>query len=173
MKSICFCVRDTWKRLKPLFFIYDMTYLNSNILNDIPNLKNKFSSAKPFKHLFIENFLDEKTAEVLLKELKNQEFEEKEADLFHFHQTNDFINLREGKLKDFYEYFKGKEVKKLIEEITGIKLKAKIDMAGSLYKDTNFLLCHDDELSGRKIAFLIYLPKNFEEKDIFLIFYIY
>ncbi|MEK6818670.1 MAG: 2OG-Fe(II) oxygenase family protein, partial [Nanoarchaeota archaeon] len=92
-------------------------------------------------------------------------FEEKEADLFHFHQTNDFINLREGKLKDFYEYFKGKEVKKLIEEITGIKLKAKIDMAGSLYKDTNFLLCHDDELSGRKIAFLIYLPKNFEEKD--------
>ena len=47
----------------------------------------------------------------------------------------------------------------------GVRLKRNIlDLHGSLYKDTDFLLCHDDQLEGRKIAFLFYLS-DLTEKD--------
>ena len=38
-------------------------------------------------------------------------------------------------------------------------------MAGTLYESGDFLLCHDDKLEGRKIAYVFYLTENFKEKD--------
>jgi len=32
-----------------------------------------------------------------------------------------------------------------------------IDISATLYEDTDFLLCHDDQLEGRKIAYFYYL----------------
>ncbi len=143
-----------------------MKYINENILKDIEKFKNEFSNGKPFEHVYIENFLNKEYAEKLLSVLKKEEFEEKESDLFHFHQTKDFFNLKKGLLREFYDYVGSSEFIEVIERISGIKLKTeKIDMAGSLYKNMNFLLCHDDELAGRKIAFLFYLSREFEEKD--------
>ena len=37
-------------------------------------------------------------------------------------------------------------------------------MAGTLYVDTDYLLCHDDQLEGRKIAYLFYLS-DMKETD--------
>ena len=38
-------------------------------------------------------------------------------------------------------------------------------MAGTLYESGDYLLCHDDELEGRKIAYVFYLSENFKEGD--------
>ena len=51
-----------------------------------------------------------------------------------------------------------------MEETSGLKLNGRIDLFGSLYQDTDFLLPHDDRLSGRRIAFMIYLS-DLDEKD--------
>ena len=45
-----------------------------------------------------------------------------------------------------------------MQTITNSKLKSNlIDMAGTLYNDSDFLLCHDDQLEGRQIAYFFYL----------------
>lgn len=50
--------------------------------------------------------------------------------------------------------------------VTGIELNDTIDSFGSRYWQGSQLLCHDDELEGRRIAFIFYLvPKDWNEKD--------
>src|SRR3989344_9386754 len=51
-----------------------------------------------------------------------------------------------------------------MQKITGLKLNGQIDLFCSLYQDTDYLLVHDDQLKGRKIAFMIYL-NDLTEKD--------
>lgn len=144
-----------------------MEFINKELLNKekIEELHEKFNGGLPYKHVFIENFLIEEKTKEILNELKKEKFEYKESDLFSFLQTMDFVNFREGVLKEFYEFFRSEEFKDLIEKISGIKLEGVIDMSGSLYNSCDYLLCHDDRLEGRKIAFAYYLSKDFGEED--------
>ena len=53
-----------------------------------------------------------------------------------------------------------------MHQITGLKVGVgALDLAGSLYKSADYLLCHDDQVEDRKIAYILYLSKKFEEKD--------
>lgn len=145
-----------------------MEFVNSEFVKDlkIEELKKSFSHGKPYKYVFIENFLNEEKANKILEALNKEEFCEKECDLFSLNQTNDFSSIKKGILKDFYESFKCEELGNWVEKISGIKLEiGKIDMSGSLYKEGSYLLCHDDELEGRKIAYVFYLSRDFEKKD--------
>lgn len=48
--------------------------------------------------------------------------------------------------------------------MTGIELYENVDMSAALYSDSSYLLCHDDDLSERRIAYIIYLvPKDWAE----------
>ena len=39
-------------------------------------------------------------------------------------------------------------------------------MSSAIYSDAHYLLCHDDELEGRRIAYIIYLtPEDWTEAD--------
>ena len=38
-----------------------------------------------------------------------------------------------------------------------VKLNGLVSVSGSIYNQTDYLLCHDDKLEGRKIAFIFYL----------------
>ena len=38
-------------------------------------------------------------------------------------------------------------------------------MTGSKYEYTDTLLCHDDELEGRRIAFILYLVPHWKKED--------
>jgi len=38
-------------------------------------------------------------------------------------------------------------------------------MSGSRYDSTDFLLPHDDHLDNRKVAYILYLSKDFTKKD--------
>jgi len=126
--------------------------------NKIAILKKKYSCAKPFPHLEIKNFLPPKKAASLLKALRKERFYEKEADLFKFLQTNDFMGTKSKVLRDFRTFLSSKKFIQIIENITTAKLKkGVIDLHATCYRDTDFLLCHEDKLEGRKIAFMIYL----------------
>lgn len=53
-----------------------------------------------------------------------------------------------------------------MSKVTGIELNETIDSFGSRYWQGNQLLCHDDELEGRRIAFIFYLvPHDWTEND--------
>ncbi len=132
----------------------------------IKEMHSSYQKNLPFPHILIKDFLRDSQAKKLLAALKKEPFEKKQNDLFSLSQTQDFATTDQKALKEFYSLFQSKEFTKIISNITGIKIKSKIvDMSGSLYEDTNFLLCHDDQLEGRKIAYIYYLSEKFTEKD--------
>ena len=121
-------------------------------------LKAQFSNSKPFPYLELKGFLSPRISKKLLSALSKEEFIPKEADLFKLKHTNDIASSKVKELQDFRSFLLSVKFISYMESITGLKLKRKaIDLSGSLYEDTNYLLCHDDQLEGRKIAFLFYL----------------
>lgn len=129
-------------------------------------MKEDFLNNKPFPHLIIEDFLSEKEAKILQKALVSEEFELKDSDLFTFNQTQDLHFSNNEKIKSFVEFLESNDFSILIKEITGIKVEpGALDLFGSCYEDTHYLLCHDDQLEDRKIAYILYLSEDFEEKD--------
>lgn len=141
----------------------DPKYLDEKIISD---LQWKFIDNKPFPHLFIENFLKKEVLTRLSKELAKEKFFEKEADLFQFKQTKDFSGVNSNFLKKFYSFLSSKEFSEFISKLTGIRIKqGALDVSGTLYEDTDYLLCHDDQVSDRKIAYIFYLGEDFNEID--------
>ncbi|XP_014670402.1 PREDICTED: prolyl 3-hydroxylase OGFOD1-like isoform X2 [Priapulus caudatus] len=49
--------------------------------------------------------------------------------------------------------------------VTGIPLNQTVDMNSSRYDSTDVLLCHDDKLEGRRIAYILYLVPPWTEAD--------
>ncbi len=110
---------------------------------------------KPFPHKIFKNFLSTQRKENLLNALKQENFSEKNADLFTFYQTKDLKTSKQKAIQDFY-----KELIAFIPELemqTNLQLNEHIDLFGSLYQPTHYLLPHDDRLESRKIAFIYYL----------------
>jgi Rps23 Pro-64 3,4-dihydroxylase Tpa1-like proline 4-hydroxylase len=131
------------------------TYLSKDV---IKRLTRQFSKAKPFHHLELKDFLREEVARELLKALNKEQFIVREADLFKLKHTNDIASSGVKELREFRSFLLSEDFMFYMESITGLKLKRRsIDLSGSLYEDTDYLLCHDDQLEGRKIAFLFYL----------------
>lgn len=132
----------------------------------VRELREFFEKGEPYKHVLVKEFLSEDFAQKVFSALKEEKFEHKECDLFSLSQTEDFKFVKNKVLKKFYEFFRSRKFVEWIEKISRIKLKiGTIDMAGSLYGDCDYLLCHDDQLEGRKIAFIYYLNKDFQEGD--------
>jgi len=116
------------------------------------------SSQTPFPHFIIKNFLPQQQAIQLFKALQHEQFELKQSDLFLFYQTNDLISSTNPVLQQFRVYLASKQFTTQLTLLTKIKLKPNIiDMSGTIYTDTNYLLPHDDQLQGRKIAYIYYL----------------
>jgi Rps23 Pro-64 3,4-dihydroxylase Tpa1-like proline 4-hydroxylase len=127
-------------------------------------LKQSFQNAKPFPYLEIQDFFISEKLQIVLSALAEEKFNEKASDLFQFMQTNDLKQTNNSVLKEFIDTLYSQEFIDFMQDITGLSFTPDIvDIAGTLYQDTDYLLCHDDELDGRKIAFLIYLSDV--EKD--------
>lgn len=142
-------------------------WLNSKLFDEDFLLKSheEFMKEKPFRHLVIKDFLIENKALELLNEIKKEKFIEKESDLFQFKQTDDLFFSKNQVVKGFNEACLAWDFFELIEKITSSRLKGTLDMAATLYESTDFLLCHDDKLEGRKIAYVLYLSEKIEQKD--------
>lgn len=110
----------------------------------------------------------EKLCSKLKEELSHLEFIEKNNDLYQFHQTED-LSSRDSPEQPYFNAFKSVlrgEVKEMVEEMTGISLNDNIDLFCGKYAHTDYLLCHDDELEGRRIAFIFYLVSpSWSESD--------
>ncbi|KAJ8305927.1 hypothetical protein KUTeg_016472, partial [Tegillarca granosa] len=121
---------------------------------------------EPFCHCVFPNFLQElDELENLETELSSLQFKEKNNDLYKFHQSSEDLkvidtpyikNLR----KVIFETFKNH-----LRDISGIDFTEAIDMSCARYDYTDILLCHDDELEGRRIAFIYYLKILYKLKS--------
>ncbi|CAL7950660.1 unnamed protein product [Xylocopa violacea] len=121
--------------------------------------------SKPFRVCRISNFL---RSEEFMDEIKNELLDIKSRrnsiDLYQFEQTSDLANVDTENLKLLYETFQT-DFATWMERNTKIQLNKKISMSSSCYYDTDYLLCHDDNMGDRRIAFVLYLSKNWTEKD--------
>jgi hypothetical protein len=59
----------------------------------------------------------------------------------------------------------GEQVLPWLGQVTGIELTTQIDITCSKYEFTDCLLCHDDRLEGRRIAFIFYLVQDWSPLD--------
>ena len=133
---------------------------------EIKALSKRFAAARPFPHVVIENFLVGGNHKRLLSELKRESFTKKDSDLFTFKQTNNLFYSKNPVVTATVKMFSSRQFAELISAISGIKLKpGAVDVSGSLYEKTDYLLCHDDHLEGRKIAFILYLSASFAVSD--------
>lgn len=117
------------------------------------NLTNTDTYSVPFSHIIIRDFLDAETLDQVSESLFNQQFSEKKADLFHFFQTNDLKPVIPDFIQQLFE-----KLAPFLEETFHVPLSRKtIDIQGSIYSDGHHLLCHDDQLDSRAVAFMLYL----------------
>ncbi len=137
--------------------------INKNYLNNIKKLE--FNKNKPFHHLILKDFFKEKLIEKFSNELKKESFSKQESDLFSFSQTRDLEKTNNKILKEFYNFLNSREFKEYLFKITNVKAFGKIDCSGFIYKNTDYLLPHDDRLETRKIAYVLNLSKKFTRKD--------
>ncbi|XP_060041503.1 prolyl 3-hydroxylase OGFOD1 isoform X2 [Erinaceus europaeus] len=117
----------------------------------------------PFPHCVIPNFIQSQNfLEELQKELLNLDFHAKCNDLYKFQQSDDLKKRREPHIcalrKVLFEDFRT-----WLSDISKIDLESTIDMSCAKYEFSDTLLCHDDELEGRRIAFILYLVPPWNE----------
>lgn len=141
-------------------------WLNKEYLDKskIDQIKKDFSSASPFQHLELQDFFNVVKLRNVAKALENEDYTDTESDLYKFKQTKDLVNSKSKIVKEFYNFFSSKEFIDYIFSITGIKTN-NISMSSLLFRSTDYLLCHDDQVENRKIAYVVNLAKNFEKKD--------
>lgn len=127
-------------------------------LPQIKRFQTTFPTQKPFPYLEFKNFMQPDKIIAIVKALAEEKFHPQQADLFQFKQTGDLSATKNIVLQEFRTFLSSPEFISYLGYITSINLKSKvIDMSGTLYEDTDYLLCHDDQLEGRKIAYFLYL----------------
>lgn len=137
-----------------------LEWLNPKYLEprEIKKLQQQFLNAKPFPHLVLPHFFAYDTPAKLQKGLADEPFQLKDSDLFTFFQTKDLQSSDNPIFWTFREFLCSPEFIGYVSSLSGIALKPDIiDLAGTRYEDTHYLLCHDDQLESRAIAFFLYL----------------
>lgn len=125
----------------------------------VSKLRDEFQSAAPFRHLVLRDVLDSSFARTLQNEVKGLDFFLKSSDLFEFAQSSDLKSVESPLITKIKSILYGKTFRQLLSDISGIdlgELEHSVDMSANVYGDTNTLLCHDDELHGRRIAYILY-----------------
>lgn len=131
-----------------------------------PELIASYKSAKPYKHCILENFTKPGILEEITKNLYQEDWYKKKNDLYDFKQTDDLKTSEQCGLRDLRNALYSAEFRGFLQSITGIELNDVVDISAHTYQPGGTLLCHDDELEGRRIAFIIYLvPDDWAEKD--------
>uniref|UniRef100_A0A8C5P0L9 Prolyl 3-hydroxylase OGFOD1 n=1 Tax=Jaculus jaculus TaxID=51337 RepID=A0A8C5P0L9_JACJA len=116
----------------------------------------------PFLHCVIPNFIQSQDfLEGLQKELLNLDFHEKYNDLYKFQQSDDLKKRREPHISALRKLL-FEDFRTWLSDVSSIDLEPTIDMSCAKYKFTDALLCHDDELEGRRVAFILYLVPSWD-----------
>ena len=121
---------------------------------------------EPFTCCALKNVLHpNESIQELIQELKDVTFHEKNNDLYKFKQSGDLKSVDSPNVVAF-RTFLSTTMKPWLQETTGFQLNDEIDAFCARYDYTDYLLCHDDQLEGRKIAYIFYLvPPTWKERD--------
>ena len=126
--------------------------------SELERFKKLFFAQQPFPHLECKNFFRKEKIILVVKALAGEKFISQQADLFKFKQAGDLAAAQSKVLREFRSFLISAEFITYMNYITSTVLKPKsIDMSGTLYENTDYLLCHDDQLESRKIAYFLYL----------------
>ncbi|XP_065123640.1 prolyl 3-hydroxylase OGFOD1 [Paramisgurnus dabryanus] len=140
-------MRDAWQRKD--------SFSNGNVHLD----------CKPFPHCQITNFLQSDIfVESLQAELLQLNFNSKSNDLYKFQQSDDLRERKEHHIAQIRSVIFG-EFRLWLSEVLQVDLEETVDISCAKYEHTDVLLCHDDELEGRRVAFILYLVPPWEAKD--------
>lgn len=144
-------------------------WINPTILENISSFKDEFNTAKPYEHISIPNFLQEEVVKKIEEALFLVEYEEYDTDLYHFFKSKDFKHIQNLPkiLQEFHSFIFSREVIKFFKELTTTpEIKEKQgDLHSILLQHTHYLLCHDDQVDERIIAFIVNLSRDFAAKD--------
>lgn len=125
----------------------------------------QFIHSSPFVHCVLPELIQEDNClDRLQGELQELNFNEKNNDLYNFHQSSDLKHASGPQIASLRNFFY-KDVLRWMKKVTGIELSAEVDLFCSIYEYTDVLLCHDDELEGRRIAFILYLVPPWLKSD--------
>ncbi|XP_047437253.1 prolyl 3-hydroxylase OGFOD1 [Mugil cephalus] len=119
----------------------------------------------PFPHCIIKNFLRSKSfVENLQRELLGLNFHEKSNDLYKFKQSDDLKKRTEPHIAGLRTALFG-PFRSWLGDVLGVELESTVDISCARYEHTDVLLCHDDELEGRRVAFILYLVPPWQSSD--------
>ncbi|KAM4630071.1 prolyl 3-hydroxylase OGFOD1 isoform 2-T2 [Polymixia lowei] len=119
----------------------------------------------PFPHCIIQNFISSETfTENLQRELLDLNFHEKSNDLYKFKQSDDLRKRTEPHISGLRAALFGR-FRSWLGDVLDVDLEPTVDISCAKYQYTDVLLCHDDELEGRRIAFILYLVPPWQSSD--------
>ncbi|XP_066569624.1 prolyl 3-hydroxylase OGFOD1 [Amia ocellicauda] len=119
----------------------------------------------PFPHCVLNNFLQSQTfLQELQRELLELNFHQKSNDLYKFQQSDDLKTKRESHIAALRSVL-FQRFRSWLSEVLQLELEDTVDISCAKYEYTDVLLCHDDELEGRRIAFILYLVPPWEQSD--------
>lgn len=123
--------------------------------------------SEPFQCGVLQNVVANSSAlfNDLLVELQDVETSDKNNDLYKFKQSSRDLKYSQSPHISALKNLLETEVRQWLEDVTGIPLNKDIDLFCAQYRYTDHLLCHDDELEGRRIAFIMYFVKDWSLKD--------
>ncbi|KAL5015666.1 hypothetical protein ScPMuIL_005255 [Solemya velum] len=142
-----------------------ISFLNSKITTKQETLMSVKFPVPVYKlvhsTLYTANFLSgEQFLADLQDELLDVTYVEKNNDLYKFHQT-----IKSPCIKSLCKLMHT-EIREWLSDVTGIELDDRVDTFAARYEYTDTLSCHDDELEGRRIAYILYLvPPSWTEAD--------
>ncbi|XP_051485202.1 prolyl 3-hydroxylase OGFOD1 isoform X2 [Apus apus] len=119
----------------------------------------------PFRHGVIPGFLASPGfAESLRDELLGLSFQGRRNDLLSLRQSQELAGRPEPHVAAL-RHVLCEEFRAWLSAVTQIELEPTIDISCAKYEYTDVLLCHDDELEGRRVAFILYLVPPWEKSD--------
>eukprot|EP00475_Leptophrys_vorax_P011112 TRINITY_DN1765_c0_g1_i1.p1 TRINITY_DN1765_c0_g1~~TRINITY_DN1765_c0_g1_i1.p1 ORF type:complete len:544 (-),score=136.51 TRINITY_DN1765_c0_g1_i1:97-1698(-) len=137
--------------------------------DSISKLSSEYAETVPFKHAVLDNlFNDELLRNVRMECLTQLHATLKETDIYKVWQTGDLKNIdgldndEKEKLKHLMQLracLYSEQFRSFISSVTGCGELAgdKFDLSVNVYRDGGHLLCHDDVIGTRRIAYIIYL----------------
>ncbi|RDD46140.1 Prolyl 3-hydroxylase OGFOD1 [Trichoplax sp. H2] len=120
---------------------------------------------QPFQCCCLPNFLsDTKAVHSLRNQLRKVKFFKKSNDLYSLNQSADLKGSPLPAIQSFRELLLD-DVLPWLRDLTEIPLDDTLDITCSKYEYGDVLLCHDDELERRRIAFIYYLVPEWSSED--------
>ena len=128
----------------------------------LPALAAAFARGAPFPHIqlpavFPLEALGEVREELLAWEASGA-WTPRRNDLYSFTQSSALAQAPGPATRALAAYLYSRAFRELVEGITGVAgLADTMDASSALYRAGDYLLCHDDDLLTRRVAFILYL----------------